>query len=167
MKKRILNVFLELIKNSKKSDRDIAKKLKISQPTVTRIRKKLENLGYISEYTVIPNFPKLGFEIAAFIFFNVERYNNTEDKKLKLRSHEWINKHPNIIFAADGDGIHGKNSMLVTLHRNFTEYNNFVNEFKKMWGSNIKELETFLVSLASQTPKHISFRSIENLVKPD
>jgi Lrp/AsnC family leucine-responsive transcriptional regulator len=165
MKKRILNVFFELVKNSKKSDRDIAKKLKISQPTVTRIRKKLENLGYVREYTVIPNFPKLGFEIIAFVFFHTERTGGS--KKLKLDAHTWIKKHPNVIFAADGDGIRGKNCMMATIHKNFTDYNKFVNEFKQMWGDNVKHLEAFLVPLASTTPKYISFKSMENLVEPD
>jgi DNA-binding Lrp family transcriptional regulator len=45
MKKRVLSVFLELIKNSKGSDRDIAKRLKISQPTVTRIRTETRENG--------------------------------------------------------------------------------------------------------------------------
>lgn len=166
MKKRILNVFIELIKNSKKSDRDIARKLRISQPTVTRIRKRLETSGYINEYTIIPNFPKLGFEIAAFIFFHVDRSVNVS-KKLKCEAHDWINKHPNVLFASDGDGIQGKNCMMLTIHENFTDYNKFVNDFKSKYGANIKNLETFLVPLLSKTPKYISFRSIENLVRPD
>ncbi len=162
MKKRIQNVFFELIKNSKKSDRDIAKKLKISQPTVTRIRKKLETQGYITEYTIIPNFPKMGFEIAAFIFFHVDRRKN---KKIKTGAHSWISKHPNIVFAADGDGIQGKNCMLATIHKNFTGYTKFVNEFKAIFGGYIKDLEAFLIPLASKTPKYLSFKSVENLIE--
>ena len=164
MKKRIQNVFSELVKNSKKSDRDIARKLKISQPTVTRIRRKLENEGYITEYTLIPNFPKMGFEIAAFIFFHVDRIGG---EKIKKSAHNWINKHSNIVFAANGDGIQGKNCMIVTIHKNFTNYNKFVNDFKLLYGKNIKSLETFLVSLASKTPKYLSFRSLENLIQKD
>jgi len=85
MKKRVVSVFSELLRNSKKSDRDIAKKLNISQPTVTRIRRKLETSGYISEYTIIPNFPKLGFEICAFIFFNA---NKCGGKNVKNKAHD-------------------------------------------------------------------------------
>jgi len=164
MKKRIQRVFTELIKNSKKSDRDIAKKLEISQPTVTRIRKKLETQGYISEYTVIPNFPKLGFEIAAFMFFNIDRV-KSKVKKIKSKAHNWITSHPNIVFAADGDGIKGKNCMLATIHKNFTDYSKFITDFKAMFGEHIKDFESFLVPLASRTPKHLSFKSIENLIQ--
>nr|NIM46562.1 winged helix-turn-helix transcriptional regulator [Candidatus Aenigmarchaeota archaeon] len=148
MKKRIQQVFFELIKNSKKSDRDIAKKLKISQPTVTRIRKNLEKNGYIIEYSVMPNLPKLGFEIGAFIFFNVDRRKN---EKMKHDGHKWIAKHPNIIFAAGGDGIRGKNCMIASLHKNFTGYTKFIRSFKTMFGNYIKDVESFLVPLADQT----------------
>ena len=58
--KRIeLRLVAELMKNSRKSDRELAKILGISQPTVTRIRNKLEREGVIREYTAIPDFSKL------------------------------------------------------------------------------------------------------------
>ena len=39
---KLTKLLLELVKNSKRSDRDLAKALDVSQPTVTRMRKKLE-----------------------------------------------------------------------------------------------------------------------------
>ena len=58
----------ELLKNSKRSDRELAKVLGVSQPTITRIRHKLEQEGVIRDYTIIPDFKKLGFEIMAIEF---------------------------------------------------------------------------------------------------
>jgi len=40
-------VLSELMKNSKLSDRELARKLGSSQPTVTRTRRRLEEKGYI------------------------------------------------------------------------------------------------------------------------
>ncbi|MFZ0965605.1 MAG: Lrp/AsnC family transcriptional regulator, partial [Candidatus Bathyarchaeia archaeon] len=60
MKKVELNLISELMKNSRQSDRNLAKVIGVSQPTVTRIRNKLEKEGYIREYTMIPDFSKLG-----------------------------------------------------------------------------------------------------------
>jgi DNA-binding Lrp family transcriptional regulator len=48
------------MKNSRKSDRQLARAIGTSQPTVTRIRSRLEKEGYIKEYTMIPDFGKLG-----------------------------------------------------------------------------------------------------------
>ena len=59
----MMKVAAELLKNSHRSDRELAKVLRTSQPTVTRIRNKLEKEGFIQEYSIIPHFVKLGFEI--------------------------------------------------------------------------------------------------------
>jgi DNA-binding Lrp family transcriptional regulator len=61
LKKVELKVLSGLIKNSKISDRELAKTIGVSQPTVTRARTRLEKNGYIQEYTAIPNFAKLGY----------------------------------------------------------------------------------------------------------
>jgi DNA-binding Lrp family transcriptional regulator len=43
------------MKNSRRSDRQLAKALGVSQPTVSRTLERLEKQGMIREYTVIPN----------------------------------------------------------------------------------------------------------------
>lgn len=48
-------ILSELIKNSKTSDRKLAKIVGVSQPTVTRRRINLEKEGLL-EYTITPNF---------------------------------------------------------------------------------------------------------------
>ena len=63
-----LMILSELMKDSRRSDRELAKQLKMSQPTVSRIRNKLEKAGYIEEYTLIPNFTKLGYNLMALTF---------------------------------------------------------------------------------------------------
>jgi DNA-binding Lrp family transcriptional regulator len=63
-----LKLVAELTKNSRRSDRELAKRLHVSQPTVTRIRNKLEKEGIIREFTIIPDFVRLGYEIASITF---------------------------------------------------------------------------------------------------
>ena len=65
MKKRMINLLLELLKDSKRSHREIAKVLGISQPTVTKMRQKLVKEGAIQEFTIIPDFARMGYEIMA------------------------------------------------------------------------------------------------------
>ena len=69
-------LLFELMKDSHRSDRQIAKALEVSQPTVTRRRAMLEE-SYIDGYTVLPKFGQIGFEIAALTFMK----NKPECKK--------------------------------------------------------------------------------------
>lgn len=76
-------LIVELMKNRRRrrrSDRELAKVLDVSQPTVSRTRMKLEKEG-IFEYSLIPNFAKLRFEILAFTFSDyvktIQDYNSS------------------------------------------------------------------------------------------
>ncbi|MDI6690338.1 MAG: Lrp/AsnC family transcriptional regulator [Candidatus Bathyarchaeota archaeon] len=61
----------ELISNCKRSDRELAKVLKISQPTVTRVRVWFKKNQLIREYAAIPEFSKIELELVAFTFFKI------------------------------------------------------------------------------------------------
>jgi hypothetical protein len=52
---------------------------------------------------------------------------------------------------------------MLTIHKNFTEYTNFLNEFKSKW-KDIGTVETFLVPLAAPIPKNISFKNVIKLM---
>jgi DNA-binding Lrp family transcriptional regulator len=161
---KTLQLLQELVKNSKRSDRDLAKLLDVSQPTLTRMRRRLENDNYILDYTAIPNLTKLGYEIAAFTFFNVDRYDPKSgdlDNVVGERAHKWVGNNSNVIFAAGGEGLHGKNCMMITVHRDFTEYTDFVTNLRGQWAHKITDMETFLVSLKAKMPKPFSFRNME------
>ena len=61
----MMNLLLELLKDSKRSDRELAKVLGLSQPTVSRMRSRLVKEGVIKGFTVVPDFTKIGYEIMA------------------------------------------------------------------------------------------------------
>ena len=56
-----LKVIIELLKNSRRSDRELSKAIGVSQPTVSRTIDKLKKQGYIKEFTIIPDFKKTWF----------------------------------------------------------------------------------------------------------
>ena len=67
MKDVELRLVSELMKNSRRSDRELAKELGISQPTVSRLISRLQKEGVIKEFTMVPDFCKLGFNLMAII----------------------------------------------------------------------------------------------------
>jgi DNA-binding Lrp family transcriptional regulator len=42
-----LKTLFELVKGARRSDRELARALRVSQPTVTRARTKLEKTGFV------------------------------------------------------------------------------------------------------------------------
>src|SRR4030043_2348412 len=68
-----LRVIAELMKNSRRSDRELAKALHMSQPTVSRTIKRLEKEGIIKEYTMIPDFAKVGEKVLALVFVKLKQ----------------------------------------------------------------------------------------------
>jgi len=136
-----------LLKNSRRSDREIAKLFGSSQPTVSRMRSQLDKKEYIKTYTVIPDFAKLGYEILAFTFAKLKYYASTADaKNILQRAEDWVNKHPNVIFATDGEGL-GSDIMMISFHRNYSKYAEFMRTYAMDWGEVISGFQSFIVSL--------------------
>ena len=75
-------ILFELMKDSHRSDRQLAKALGVSQPTVTRRRAMLEE-NFIDGYTVIPKFGQIGYQIAAITFLKSKLKGTTGVEKLR------------------------------------------------------------------------------------
>ena len=92
-------LLFELMKNSRRSDRTLAKVLKTSQPTVTRRRARLEK-DFIDGYTAIPKWEKLGYEILAITLVKSPLKLGSEEMVTDAveKSMKWLEKQPNVIF---------------------------------------------------------------------
>lgn len=145
MKEEKLQSLLKaLLENSKRSDRELAKAIKASQPTVTRNRKILGK--YIRSYTIVPEFEKIGYEIVAFTFAKARTYYKKEiEGKLDLAK-KWAMDHPNVIFASDGEGL-GKDTVMISLHKNYSKYADFMREFSVDFADFVSDSQSFIVSL--------------------
>ena len=116
------------MKNSRRSDKALAKIIGVSQPTVTRIRLKLQKEGYIQEYTAIPDFRKLGYGIMAFIFVKVKEGLGAEElQKARMTTREDLRKKAptEIILFERGLGL-GFTGVIVSFHKDYTSYTNLV-----------------------------------------
>jgi DNA-binding Lrp family transcriptional regulator len=147
-----------LIRNARKSDREIAKALGISQPTVTRKRASLDKEGYIREYTIIPDLGKMGYEIMAisFLAFSEAR------PELSEKAREWCRKQPSVIYAAGGEGL-GMHSVMVSLHKNYAGFSQLITNLREDWQPNLKDVQSFLMSIGRKelVYKELSFKSLE------
>lgn len=148
---RLLELIKILLKNSKRSDREIAREFGTSQPTITRMRSKLEAEGYIKTYTLIPDFWKLGYRMLAFTFVKMKYYPSQEEALQVLKdATEWVRKRPNVIFAADGQGLGGKDVVIVSFHKNYSQYTDFMRSFALDWGRIVGTFDSFTVDVASK-----------------
>ncbi|HLN45284.1 MAG: Lrp/AsnC family transcriptional regulator [Chloroflexota bacterium] len=140
-------LLFELMKDSHRSDRQIAKSLGVSQPTVTRRRGLLEK-NYIEGYTIIPKFGQIGFEIAALTFVKSKAEamgaGNKENALQRLR--DWYTKQPNVVMVQEGQGM-GWNLVCASLHQNYTDYAEFVRCQNSELCDLITESQTFVMDL--------------------
>ena len=154
MRKKLPQKLLkELLKNSKRSDRQLSKILGVSQPTVTRARNRLEKTGMIQDYTIIPDFEKMGFEILVINFAKLRPQVLASDVSEKAQ--EFIAKFPNTIFASTGNGM-GMNAVDIAFYKNFTEYHQRVNQMKTEWEDIIEDIQSFIVPLKGEKFKQFS-----------
>lgn len=137
---KLLKLLFELVKNSKRSDRDLAKVLEVSQPTVTRMRKKLENEA-IRQYTVIPSLARLGFDIVVFTFARSKEL----VQPLWERGEKWASKQPNVVFLTTGQGM-GQDALMVSIHRDYGDYVRFYQAFRRDWSDSLQDFNAFVVS---------------------
>jgi len=141
---KLVALLRELIKNSKRSDRELAKAIGASQPTVTRNRRTLDK--YIRNYTIIPEFSKIGYEILAITFAKARTYNREETGKKVESTRNWMKTHANIIFASEGEGL-GKDAVTISLHENYSNYANFIRDYSLGIADFLSDVQSFVVSL--------------------
>jgi len=149
-----LKLISELMKNSRRSDRELAKAIRVSQPTVSRMIRKLEKEGILKEYTAIPNFSKLGFEIMTITLVGLKKEPTEEELKEMGRVGKEIGKANPIalLLGMDGMGL-GFSRVFVSFHENYSSYvklRNLVKANARL--INADRVESFIVSLSSGEP---------------
>jgi len=150
----------ELLKNSKRSDRQLAKVLGVSQPTITRTRRKLEQEGIIQEYTIIPDFRKMGFEILAITF--VKMRPDLLTPEIMEEAKKYGEKWPNVILVSSGEGL-GMTGVIVSFHKNYTEYHHRLNLLRVDWKEFSEDIRSFIVSLGEEAYKRLSLTYLKNV----
>lgn len=137
-------VLVELIKNCKISDQEIARKLKTSRPTIFKIRKRLEEKGLIKGYSTIIDLQKLDLNIHAVILYRWKDYSRAKELE---RSINFIKSLPEVVLFVKGEGIGGKTDLIISVHKDLKDYEAFIRKLKYEWKDNVENVEAFLSSI--------------------
>jgi DNA-binding Lrp family transcriptional regulator len=153
-------ILFELMKDARLSDRQLAKKVGVSQPTATRRRTLLER-ELVDGYTAIPKWAKLGYEILAFTFVKIKQDIAEKDKYSSTRKKglEWLMSQPNIVMGGACRGI-GLDSFMISIHKTYRDYDEFMSSYRLEMGTFIDDSQSVLVNLAGKEilkPFHLKY----------
>ena len=151
MKDVELKVVIELMKNSHRSDRELARAIGASQPTISRTRKRLEKQGMIKEYTIIPDYPQLGLSIMSMTFTKMRgRLSKEILDDMKKRARNTMSEHPSaLILGNTGMGCNA-DYMAIAFHRDYDAYSEFMKDIREYPSVNIDETKSFIVDLSEK-----------------
>jgi DNA-binding Lrp family transcriptional regulator len=142
----------ELMKNSRRSDRELARIIGVSQPTVSRMIKKLEQKGIIKEYTVIPDFHKLGYEIMGITSIRITDVPSKEEfEKIRKTTTELEKGAPDAALIAVNTEGGNKNRLFITFYKDYANYSQAMKLTKKLPFADVNSLDSYLVSLEDET----------------
>jgi DNA-binding Lrp family transcriptional regulator len=161
VKEAELKLISELVRNSRRSDKDLAKAINTSRPKVTRMRTRLENEGAIKEYTIIPDLNKLGFEILAITFLKLKKLSQEEIEKARKTAKEELKKAPfEIVMLQRGIGL-GYEGVVISYHKDYSSYLNLIQWIKHFDFLEPTRVDSFLVDLKDEVQyKPLTFATL-------
>ena len=149
MKETELRLVSELMKNSRRSDRQLARAIGVSQPTISRMIQKLEKQGIIKEYAMIPDFAKLGYGLLAVTFVKYRKDLTPE----KLAEAEWKlvdsargENSPEVVIADRGIGL-GYDAVFISYEKDYSAFTHLVDRIKVFKHLETTETQSFIIDL--------------------
>jgi DNA-binding Lrp family transcriptional regulator len=166
MKDVELKLIAELMKNSRRSDRELARTIGVSQPTVSRMIQRLNKGGYVREYTIIPDFVKLGFKIMSLTFAKLTGPTSLqvlEETRKDFR--KMLDEAPSAyILGLAGEGLDAERT-IVAFHRSYSDYTIFMKGIKRHPLVKVEELRSFMVDLTDKTQfQPLTFSALANFI---
>jgi len=145
-----------LTKGGDKNDSEIAKEMKVSKATVSRIRKKFTEEDLLAGATPNLNLEKMGI---CFYYVLVFQWNAFADRKLTEKMERDFISTAQTIYFAEGSNPNSKYIAKMAF-LDFEDYNSFLAEFRRKYGASISDLETFFIQ-----PKRILKEDYGDLIR--
>jgi DNA-binding Lrp family transcriptional regulator len=148
MKDIELKLISELMRNSRRTDKDLAKAIGVSTQAAYKTRKKLEKEGYFLEYTAIPNFSKTGYHLLALTFTSFKKgpSERDRDEARKYAVKQTPTASLNAVLIERGIGMN-HDTVIASFHKDYSSYTNFTRVLKSNPYLDSSRLESFLVNL--------------------
>jgi len=153
-------IISDLLKNSKQSDRQLGKKLGVSQATITRKRKMLER-ELIEGYTIVPNWEKLGYELFVITFVKIRPgiASKTRYQEVRERGLKYLMTQPNILMTAASRGM-GMDAFNLAVFKSYADYDEWFKTFRLEMGDLADEIQSVVVNLRGKEvikPLHFKY----------
>ena len=155
-KTKLMSLLLEYLKDSNRSDKQIAKALGVSQQTVSKMKRKLLEDGLLKNFSAIPDLAKMGYEIMAISFV---KFNMKQMTKIENETKQWMQDHSEIIFSARAEGM-GMDAVNISLHKDYAAYKKFLTYNKKKWPTMMVEVQYVVIDLVGGIAKPFSFNCL-------
>jgi len=126
------------------TDTLIAKRMKVSKASISRIRKKLQKEKVLVDFTPIVDFEKLNVKLFAMVTFD---WNNFKDQKITEQMQDFLAKNPHTILLTEGESFDGLNHLLYLGFRDLESYHEYFTQFRKRYGEFIKQLNVFFIPI--------------------
>jgi hypothetical protein len=157
-KKEKLRLPLELIKNARKSDREIAKALKISQPTVNGKEHHWIKKGTSESTRSYLTLKEWATKLPRFLSSHSQKL----DRNCQNKRENGAKNSRRLFLRGGGEGL-GMHSIMVSVHKNYASFSKLITKLREDWQSNLKDIQSFLMSVSRKelVYKPFSFRYLE------
>ncbi|MCW8802285.1 MAG: Lrp/AsnC family transcriptional regulator [Candidatus Bathyarchaeota archaeon] len=151
----------ELLRDSSRSDRELAKIIGVSQPTVSRTKKLLREEEIIHALVAFPDLYKIGFELMAITFVKIKAVLASREVRERnfAKVKAWMDSEKKVIFCGPCNGF-GAHSFFISVHKNYADFDTFITKHNKELGYELLlDLESVLINLAEdQQIKPFNFK---------
>ena len=152
--KKLFRLLFEYLKDSSRSDKEMAKVMGVSEPTISRLKRKLLEEGLVFQFSAMPNFPKIGYEIMAF---SCVKFKPEKIGEIEARAKGWAQKNHEILFTSRTQGM-GMDALTISVHKNYADYAKFVKRNKMIFGELMAEAHNMLIDLKGEITKPFSVK---------
>jgi len=151
LKKVEIRLIAELMRNSHVSDRELANAIGVSQPTVSRTRERLEKEGIIKQYTMIPDFAKLGFELMSVDFVRYKPGTPASDVVEMRKTARRLESERGLpyLLVMKGTGM-DSDSVIIMLHKDYASYSKLRTTMLGAGRGDVESFESFISVLSDK-----------------